>query len=778
MKFRSKLTGVRAWRPFRSKLFVRLMLSYIAVIAISLLVYFCMYNYASNKIYKLVLTSGQEAQINAGIQIDSMFSEIDTLLVQMSNDSSITGFNPVDNQLDSNEYLSLYKLQHALQRYIQTNSNIENLILYYPESDVVCSNRIASARAKNAYSVDYGYVSFGYEQWKRQQEEVRYASVWPAMRLTNEKRPEVVSYVKRFPVNHLGRNRAIVTVQIRAERLNKLLHTSMLAQGTASCIYNGADGSTIYSCECPGTDPIWPKDVRNMQGTGEEARFSDRKRVVFNTPLKAGNLVCLTAFDLNTLMSDSSRDREILIGILLLALLLELLYAFVASRWSYRPIRDIMNVLPDARPMHGDDEYAAIRSSISRMNDESEEIRMRLSDQQQTIRELCLGRLLGLEPGLDNFDSIQSGVPASCKAHLVFVVYFSSRDVQTNGVPSAREDIGALRLRLAQKHVAESVICMDYFTNSSAFILSDRDMESIRASMSALTEILEERISEDRPSLYVGIGLPTDNLKQISRSFSEARLAAQEARLLNRHVILYEDVESRQETYDYSAEMELSLEKNMIAGNFEKAIGIINNVYWKVRESSVSANRLQLLLNEIYGTLLKVRQQNHLPKPVAEREFYLLLNEIEFNTNLYQRYMSILQAVRYYCEQVSQSQTASTPSLCQRVTEYIDKNYTDSNLCLDSIAEEFGVSSKYLSRHFKEQTNCQISTFITNTRMKQACLLLKDKKINISEMAGMCGYANTNTFYKAFKRYWGMSPGAFRGSMDDRKGEWNDGSQV
>ena len=772
------LSYIQRHLKFRSKLFNRLMLSYVAVIAISLVVYFSMYRYAFTNVYKLVLTSGREAQANAGIQIENVLDEIDTLLAQMSNDSEITSFKPSSNALNSSEYISLYMVQHSIQKYRLTNSIIENLILYYPEADVVCSSSTASARTLNAYSVDFGYESLPYGEWKQRQKDVRYSMMWPEMLLNNgpdelsssQNRRNVISLVRRFPVNHVGKTVSVATVQIRTKTLDDLLHAGMLAQGAVSFLYSDTDGTIIYRCKLDDGDSFAPEEVMNILGDGEEVRIGGRKKVAFKTEIKGSNLVCLTMFDLNTMMASTTRHKSILIGVLLAVLALEFVYAFVITRFNYRPIRDILHDLPEDHP-DSLDELTAIRMSISRMNNESEEIRMQLSEQQQTIRDLCLGRLLGLEPGLDGFDAEQSGLPAACRAHFVFVIYFSSKDLRESGVPSAREDIAALQQKMEERHIAKSIIRMDYFTNTSAFILSASDMKSIRKSISALTGVLEETFRENKSLLTVGIGLPTDNLKQISRSFSEARLAAQEAKLLNRHVVMYEDVGSRQETYDYSSEMEQSLIDNMIAGNGDKSIGIINNVYWKVRESSASSYRLQLLLNEIYGTLLKVRQQYQLQLPTSERQFYLLLNEIEFNTNLYQRYMSVLQAVRYYCEQVQSSTASGAPTLCQRVTEYIDKHYMDSNLCLDSIAAEFHVSPKYLSRHFKENTNCYISAFITNTRMKQACLLLKDRSISIPDLTGMCGYANINTFYKAFKRYWGMSPGAFRGSMDDRKGE-------
>jgi two-component system response regulator YesN len=77
---------------------------------------------------------------------------------------------------------------------------------------------------------------------------------------------------------------------------------------------------------------------------------------------------------------------------------------------------------------------------------------------------------------------------------------------------------------------------------------------------------------------------------------------------------------------------------------------------------------------------------------------------------------------------------------------------------LYSVALHFNLAEKYFSRFFKEQVGENFSCYLEKIRMRQAKVLLACKKKTIQEIAEQVGYQNTNTFYKAFKRIYGVSP--------------------
>lgn len=93
-----------------------------------------------------------------------------------------------------------------------------------------------------------------------------------------------------------------------------------------------------------------------------------------------------------------------------------------------------------------------------------------------------------------------------------------------------------------------------------------------------------------------------------------------------------------------------------------------------------------------------------------------------------------------------------------KIKEYIYNNMSNSSLSLKSIADEFGFSPSYFSTIFKECMNINFSSYVEQLRMEYAKELILSKKYKIEEIAFKCGYSNTDSFRRTYKRFYGMSP--------------------
>ncbi len=96
--------------------------------------------------------------------------------------------------------------------------------------------------------------------------------------------------------------------------------------------------------------------------------------------------------------------------------------------------------------------------------------------------------------------------------------------------------------------------------------------------------------------------------------------------------------------------------------------------------------------------------------------------------------------------------------LLERVMNVINKNLNNSDLSVDNIAEEVGISRVHLHRKMKELTGQTPHDFIRNIRLKKAANLLGSGNMNISEVMYSCGFSNAASFSTIFKKMYGMSP--------------------
>jgi YesN/AraC family two-component response regulator len=78
------------------------------------------------------------------------------------------------------------------------------------------------------------------------------------------------------------------------------------------------------------------------------------------------------------------------------------------------------------------------------------------------------------------------------------------------------------------------------------------------------------------------------------------------------------------------------------------------------------------------------------------------------------------------------------------------------------VADEFDLTTVYLSRFFKEQTGENFMDYLNNLRLEMAITLFKDENLHISDISNMVGYTNLNSFTRLFKRYKGITPSEFK----------------
>ena len=100
--------------------------------------------------------------------------------------------------------------------------------------------------------------------------------------------------------------------------------------------------------------------------------------------------------------------------------------------------------------------------------------------------------------------------------------------------------------------------------------------------------------------------------------------------------------------------------------------------------------------------------------------------------------------------------------LVRSAREYINSNYSNPSISLNSAAETLAVSSGYLSRIFKDKTGQNFSEYLQFVRMDHAKKLLKTTQLSINAVAERVGYSNSTYFRTAFKSRFGITPRQFR----------------
>lgn len=97
----------------------------------------------------------------------------------------------------------------------------------------------------------------------------------------------------------------------------------------------------------------------------------------------------------------------------------------------------------------------------------------------------------------------------------------------------------------------------------------------------------------------------------------------------------------------------------------------------------------------------------------------------------------------------------------QNMTNLIEEHMSDSNLSVDFLTEQMGISRSSFYNKIKSLTDTTPNELIQLMRLKRAAQLLKEQKYRINEVCYMVGFNNPSYFSKCFAKQFGMKPGEF-----------------
>ena len=108
---------------------------------------------------------------------------------------------------------------------------------------------------------------------------------------------------------------------------------------------------------------------------------------------------------------------------------------------------------------------------------------------------------------------------------------------------------------------------------------------------------------------------------------------------------------------------------------------------------------------------------------------------------------------------------AYSDNLIEDAVAYIHENY-DQQITLADISGRVYLSSYYFTKLFKAKTGKTFVEYLTDYRIDVAKKLLKaNLNYRIQDICEMVGYGDKKYFCKCFKKSTGMTPAAYRDSL-------------
>lgn len=274
-------------------------------------------------------------------------------------------------------------------------------------------------------------------------------------------------------------------------------------------------------------------------------------------------------------------------------------------------------------------------------------------------------------------------------------------------------------------------------------------MEICRTIQSKLRELMALDVS-------IGVGSWARTQQELLVSHDLAEKAVEYRYLLGGSLLIDMEEQPKENSLSIKSLVE-KLGNALKAGRRENVDDILEKLSSEIKEARVDKSRACVYLQQIVRAVDETCE-DMVPdsKLFSKRES--LLQQITEQKS----FDSAFDLVREHTGEVFQTLADANSSSGQRqarlALDYIQKNYMDPDLSLNSICSYLNISTSYFSTIFKELTGETFTEVLIRTRMEKAKELLENTTMKNYEIAEKVGFADPHYFGISFKKMTGCTP--------------------
>ncbi len=194
-----------------------------------------------------------------------------------------------------------------------------------------------------------------------------------------------------------------------------------------------------------------------------------------------------------------------------------------------------------------------------------------------------------------------------------------------------------------------------------------------------------------------------------------------------------------------------SLRRALDAHDRESASALLDGLANIFRQNRYAMRYFENIFNESCSLL--TAEPSHFPIQVPAKEIAAAHGTIDGA----QDFLRHMLASRFQQE----NGLLSSREIVQAIVNDIRCNY-HTELSLKAYADRYYLSVSYLSILFKNETGESFISLFTRVRMENSANLLIASDLPIEQVAHACGYRDVSYFNRAFKKYYGTTPAAYR----------------
>lgn len=222
--------------------------------------------------------------------------------------------------------------------------------------------------------------------------------------------------------------------------------------------------------------------------------------------------------------------------------------------------------------------------------------------------------------------------------------------------------------------------------------------------------------------------------------------------------------------YIYPMDKEKRLSEAVKLGRTAEVMDILHEILEETAQYPIQVLRLAIshLTMTINNLIYSIQKNSAMDLSGSASVYMPSLDSVETLEEFVAAFRLFLEEVQ---SKLTEKRSMKQGDLVRSISTLIEKHYADPDLSVNWIADQFDMSSLYISRIYKQQTLRALGDAISEYRMEQAKQLLEQTQIPIAQIADRVGYTSSTYFHRIFKKHYGVTPTEFRKAVTRQPNE-------
>lgn len=276
--------------------------------------------------------------------------------------------------------------------------------------------------------------------------------------------------------------------------------------------------------------------------------------------------------------------------------------------------------------------------------------------------------------------------------------------------------------------------------------------------------VVSIQTNSHRVRASLGISNKTDDIDNIRTLFSQSTKALQYRDLkADRNIIYFSDLINMKK-YKYFSLSDGAFEADLLMGKREECFQNIVSTFSELESRPhVLKNEFEELIRNYISILLRVAFKTNIN--ISDNQ-YLNGNIVNLTLSIKTIYSAkeiLGEITDYICSEINALHPDNDSLYLKKILSYIDDNYT-RNLSMDDVSDATSLSTSYIYKIMKRNTDMTFVEYLTNKKINQACKLLSTD-MKIKDIAKEIGFSNAKYFISVFKKRTGVTPTIYKSTI-------------